>query len=520
MSVSAWIIVGLVLYACFMTYHGMSMFKATSKSQETFFTADRGVSPFVLLCTTIISIFSGLSYYGIPAAIYRNGIGYFAATGGCVAGLLFVVLGYRLWLLGREYGFVTPSDYLRARYYSESYGVFVSIVMLVFIIPYVALQIITIGNGIVTTTHGLMPYLIAVAFGTVVISLHIIGGGMKSVAWMDTFHFLLALVALLSLFIYLVVKYFPAGGLVQAIQIMQSDPQSAKLLSHPGPNGIYNWKGTLSLAMTGAVATVVWPHIFTRAYIAKSKDNFRFLAWAMPLAYLVAFSILAIIGGILAPAILGPGIKNSDMIVAILSTEYAPPIISFLSILCLLAFAVSTADSFLLTASAIASRDLFVRHKYELKGLAVEPKEVVKFGRIILLVLLFLTLWIVSAKPIYIVDYAYKLSSPGFAMILPATVGGLFWRRGTKEGAWAGTLCGLLVVIYFTFFAKPPFGFSNLIWGLVVNIILYVGVSLASPTVPKDVVSKYFDRVESIINSGSETHEAIDQAIIASNNKA
>ena len=76
MSVSAWIIVGILAYSAFMTWHGMSMFRATSKSSESFFSADRGVNPFVLLCTTCISVFSGLAFYGYPAAIYRDGIGF------------------------------------------------------------------------------------------------------------------------------------------------------------------------------------------------------------------------------------------------------------------------------------------------------------------------------------------------------------------------------------------------------------------------------------------------------------
>ena len=90
----------------------------------------------------------------------------------------------------------------------------------------------------------------------------------------------------------------------------------------------------------------------------------------------------------------------------------------------------------LLSASAIGSRDIYVRHKYELKGKSVESHKVVLFGRILLVILMLLTLVVVALRPAYIVDYAYKLSSPFFAQILPATVFGLFWKRGTKEAAW------------------------------------------------------------------------------------
>ena len=61
MSSTVWIIIGIFAYALFMVWHGFSNFRETSKSAESFFNADRGVTPFVLICTTAISVYSGLS---------------------------------------------------------------------------------------------------------------------------------------------------------------------------------------------------------------------------------------------------------------------------------------------------------------------------------------------------------------------------------------------------------------------------------------------------------------------------
>ncbi|WHY72674.1 sodium:solute symporter family protein [Fictibacillus enclensis] len=518
MSTSVWIIIGVLVYSAFILYHGMKSFKETSKSSESFFSADRGVNPFVLLATTAISVFSALAFYGVPAAIYREGIGYFSNTGGMIAGLLFVVIGYRLWILGREYGFVTPVDYLRARYNSEGYGLLVSIVLILFIIPYVAMQLIAIGDATALTTGGMLPYIVAVAIATVVVSFHIIGGGMKSVAWMDAFHFMLGIGTLIILVTYLTLTYFPDGGLAQAVAKIKADPELAGVLSFPGPNGTYNWKGSLSNVLTGAVATVVWPHIFMRTYIAANKDTFRTMSWSLPLAYVFVYFFIVVIGAILAPAILGAGVDNTDSIVSVLSTQYAPPFISFISLLCLFAFGVSTADSLLLSASAIGSRDIYVRYAYELKGKNADSKKVVYFGRVLLLILMVLTLVVVTLKPAYIVDYAYSLSSPFFAQILPATVGGLFWKRGTKEGAYAGTIFGLFITTLFTFFIAPPYGFSPLVWALLVNVIAYVGVSFVTKP-SAEAVNKYIVRVDSIINAGTEMNSAVDSTLSSLNRK-
>lgn len=517
MKPAVFISLGILIYAVFIVWHGFRSFKSTSESSEKFFTADRGLNPFVLLCTTSISVFSALAFYGAPAGIYKDGIGFYSNTGGMVAGLMFVVLGYRLWLLGKEYGFTTPVDYLRSRYYSEGYGLLVSIVLVLFIIPYVAMQLIAIGDAVVVTTEGLVPYVIAVAIGTMVVSLHIVGGGMGSVAWMDTFHMCLGFGTLITLIVYLTMHYFPNGGFAEAVDIMRQNG-TFDILSTPGPNGAFDWKGIVGNALTGAIATVVWPHIFMRTFVASSKENFRQMSWAMPISYVLVYTPIVLIGAVIAPAILGPGFEQPDNIVAVLSTEYAPPFIAFVSLLCLFAFGVSTADSLLLSASAMASRDIYLHHVYELKGRTSDPKQVVKFGRIVLLVLMVITLVIVAIKPASITDYAYKLSSPFFAQILPATMAGLFWKKATKEGAIAGTVAGLVVAIIFTFFAAPPLGFSALIWALVANTVLLVIVSMFTK-VPEEIITKYHTRIDSIIYSGAELSSLTDATIAAVNNK-
>lgn len=340
---------------------------------------------------------------------------------------------------------------------------------------------------------------------------------MGSVAWMDTFHMCLGFGTLITLIVYLTMHYFPNGGFAEAVDIMRQNG-TFNILSCPGPNGAFDWKGMLGNALTGAIATVVWPHIFMRTFVASSKENFRSMSWAMPISYVLVYTPIVIIGAIIAPAILGPGFSEPDNIVAILSTQYAPPFIAFISLLCLFAFGVSTADSLLLSASAMASRDIYLHHVYELKGKTSNPKQIVKFGRIVLLILMVITLVIVAIRPASITDYAYKLSSPFFAQILPATMAGLFWKRASKEGAIAGTVAGLVVATTFTFFAAPPLGFSALIWALVANTVLLVVISLFTK-VPEDVISKYHTRIDSIIYSGAELSSLTDATIAAVNNK-
>jgi len=90
-----------------------------------------------------------------------------------------------------------------------------------------------------------------------------------------------------------------------------------------------------------------------------------------------------------------------------------------------------------------------------------------------------------------------NLASPGFAQMAPALVGGLLWRRGTREGALSGLVVGIVMLIIGSFFYKPLFlGFHPIVIPLLVNLLLYIGVSLATAAVPKDIERKYFDDIE------------------------
>lgn len=66
----------------------------------------------------------------------------------------------------------------------------------------------------------------------------------------------------------------------------------------------------LNLAITGAVATIVWPHIFMRCYIAQGTKNFKVMAVALPIVYATVFIGLVILGAIIAPALVGTLISH------------------------------------------------------------------------------------------------------------------------------------------------------------------------------------------------------------------
>jgi solute:Na+ symporter, SSS family len=75
----------------------------------------------------------------------------------------------------------------------------------------------------------------------------------------------------------------------------------------------------------------------------------------------------------------------------------------------------------------------------------------------------------------------------------PLIVAVFFWKRATTAGAWAGLIAGSLVTLLFTFFVTTPFEIHAGIWGFIANIILLVGVSLATRPMPEEHVKRFVE---------------------------
>jgi SSS family solute:Na+ symporter len=76
------------------------------------------------------------------------------------------------------------------------------------------------------------------------------------------------------------------------------------------------------------------------------------------------------------------------------------------------------------------------------------------------------------------------------AFVMPV-VGGVLWRRGTKEGAAAAMLGG--VAATFAWEALGPVSVEPVLAGFLASATLYVLVSLATPRPPSAALEPYFD---------------------------
>ena len=163
------------------------------------------------------------------------------------------------------------------------------------------------------------------------------------------------------------------------------------------------------------------------------------------------------------------------MVIPMMALNYAPAILVILLVIGVFAFGLSTADSQLVVASTIIDHDMIGD-----KGKQNKDGKTRNYVQLSIGILMIIVLIVVKFRPAALVTYAYGFCGPGFAQLMPAMIGGLYWKRATKEGAIAGTLAGAIAVVVTLFIYNPIPSFGPILWGLLINLILFIVVSLCT----------------------------------------
>jgi SSS family solute:Na+ symporter len=332
------------------------------------------------------------------------------------------------------------------------------------------------------------PFWFGALYMTVIMLLICLIGGTRSVAWLNV---LLGIIFTATFWGFLVWIMFATdntslSGMAAKVQAMKPG-----LLGVPGPVNAWTTQNIMGLALAG-LTVFAWPHIVIGTMQAKSLVVTRKTAIAMLLFAIFFCNIAAIWGYLIAP-ILVPGLKGkaADAVVQIAISTYLPAWASGLTLIAVLAAAISTVATQLMVTGLFVSRDIiFAVTKASDKSLILWSR----FGMVLAAVVSFA---LALARPAELGLLLSNIASPGFALWLPALVGGVLWKRGTKEGAITGIIVGLVWLIVGSFFYKPLLlGFHPIFAPLLADMILYVGISMLTSPVSKAVQHKFFDELE------------------------
>ncbi|MFW2368033.1 MAG: sodium:solute symporter family transporter [Desulforhopalus sp.] len=432
---------------------------------ETYFLANRQFGTLVLLGTMTATNFSAFTVFGTSGAGYRDGYAFFPIMGfgtGFMA-LTFWIIGRKIRLIGSQKQLVTPPELVKTVYNSPALSVLFAAVMIIFTLPYLALQPMAAGYALEELVG--LPYFGGCSLVTGIILLYTLRGGLRAVAWTDLFQGALMFV-LLAISLFLVAGHF--GGFVEANQkVLVSNPE---LFSRPGGTGKYTLGIWFSFLMLWFFCDPMFPQLFQRFFAAKDDKAIGKTMLLYPLVCTVLFFFpisIGVMGHLAFPDLVG---KGADKILPMVMIAISGDFMAALVISAGIAALMSTMDSQLLTLSSIFTRDVMPL----LRGFKPDTSIA---GRLVVIFLSMAGLALAYKPPATILQIATQTFT-GLAVLFPTVIFGLYFKRVYATAAIASILVGegVLLLFYWKVLSSGPF--LSVVWVLLVTVIVYLTIHL------------------------------------------
>jgi SSS family solute:Na+ symporter len=449
-----------------------------------YFIGGRKLGGFISGMTYSATTYSAFMLVGLVGLTYNSGVGAlgFEMTYLIFTVLLLMVFAPRFWLAGRKYDILTPSELLSKRYENRWAGAVSSLVFLVMLVPYAAVQLMGIGFLVEGLTGGDIPYMAGVLVMAGFAGFSAIWAGMRSVSWTDAFQAITMLTTSLFALFYLFFQFFGSpGNFFRTITV--ENPDLLKLTWDP--------KLFIGLALPWAFFAITNPQVSQRMFVPDKISSLKRMIIYFS-AFGFVYTIISTLFGFQAANLL-PGLENPDKAMPVLLTKVPVPL-GLLIFIGIFAAATSTLGSITLTLSSVVSRDLVKNLVPEL-----EEQTELRSGKVVIPLLIgafVLFAWIQPG----LIAVLSSMASGGLLVTAPALIGAFFWKRASGAGAVTSmTVGGIATGVMYVANIKP-FGWWPSVWGFFITLIIYVLVSLftSSPDKSEEFVDYVNEELEEL----------------------
>jgi solute:Na+ symporter, SSS family len=375
----------------------------------------------------------------------------------------------KIWEVGREHGLHTQSDFFLQRYGNKYLAGLVAILGVLFIVPYLQLQLTGLGIIVQVASFDGMSRSAAILIAFAVVAGFVLSSGIRAVAWVSVLKDSLMLIAAFSIGIGVPFHYFGGvGALFRALA--QARPQH---LTMPGSTASMGHSWFVSTVLLTSLGFYMWPHAFGSIFSARSGDTLRRNAVIMPL-YTITLPLLFFVG--FAAILIAPGLKNGDMaLLTVVRSTFPPWLLGFVGGAGALT-AMVPAAILILTAGTLFAKN-FVRLLF-LPSMSDDA--VAQLAKIMVVVVTAMAMYFAiynSSTLVGLLLFGYA----GVTQFFPGVVFGLFWKRVTTIGVFAGLLVGVGLGMWL-FFTKhdPYYGWNTGFLALCLNFVVTAIVSLVT----------------------------------------
>ena len=235
------------------------------------------------------SMYTAYTFVAVPALSYGIGaMGFFAIPFAVLSAPVAFLVGARIWSVSHARGFITPSEFVRARFGSRGLAALVALTGIVATMPYISAQLLALQAVFRTIgVPGDWPLLVAVGL----VSITTFRSGLRAPALLSIAKdVLLAWVVLAAI---LLVAMSGGWGTTfrLAAERYARTPSTADglLLDNPGQLGY------LTLVIGSCLAIFAYPHALTAILAAKDRATVQRNAAALPV-YTLVLGLMAMLG--------------------------------------------------------------------------------------------------------------------------------------------------------------------------------------------------------------------------------
>lgn len=515
------------------------------------------------------SVIGNAWVYTLSLGVYCTAWTYFGSVGRAASsGLWFlpIYLGPTLamllaWTVLRKMvriahtGRITSiADFVASRYgKSRLLAALVTVIALVGILPYVALQLKAIASGLALLTGaGADTHLPWWRDSTLYIALVLAGFtvafGARHLDSSERHEGMVAAIAfesVVKLAAFLAVGAFVCWGLFDGVRDVfgraAAVPALRPLMGLGGPNddgGRFAGGQWAALTLLAMLSVIFLPRQF-QVMVVENVDerHLKRASWAFPL-YLLLINLFVLpiaLGGLLH---FGAGNANPETFVISLPLAADHPALALAAFIGGLSAATGMIIVEAIAISTMVSNDLvmplLLRFRHGARDLSALPLAVRR--TVIVLLLLLGYLYFRIAGEAYALVSIGLISFAAVAQFAPALLGGMYWKGGTRAGALAGLAAGFALWVWTLmlpsiaksgwmdagFLAHGPFGWSllkpeqlfgltgldslthALLWSLLANAGLYVAVSLAGTPSAREAAQAL--RFVDVFRGAARTH--------------
>ncbi|WNY28245.1 Osmoregulated proline transporter OpuE [Methanimicrococcus stummii] len=453
-----------------------------TKDASDYMLAGRKTHPLVMAISygaTFIST-SAIIGFGGTAAAYGMSLLWLAFLNILVGVIIaFLVFGPKMRRMGKKLRASTFPEFIGRRFKSRGLqtgiGLFIAVLM-----PLYASSVLIGAARFIETTFGI-TYSTALIIFTIVVAIYVIVGGLMSVMYTDAFQGMIMFFGMAFLLIFTYVKL---GGIVEAHTALTNlaplVPDSLAAIGHQGWTYMpvlgseLWWTVVSSLVLGVGIGIIAQPQLAVRFMTVKDNKTLKravfaggpFIFMMAGVAYIVG-SLCNVwffneTGQIALDAVGG----NIDSIIPAYINGAMPEIFIMIFMLSLLSAAMSTAGAQFHTMGTSVGYDVIRNGIFKGKS-----SKTILFSRIGMVITIIAAVILAFILPGGIIARATAVfMGICTAALLPMYAGGLFWKKMTKQGAFASFGIGLFASVFWYLFVHAkeavPFGVCEALFGV------------------------------------------------------